>query len=299
MVRIHNRSILLWLLITSLQLLAGCGGYRCTSPDNDDGQPHSQMLDFWPKWCPADSNLIAYTHLAANGEELQHYGERSIWIVDTETLETEFVTEGVVYDWAPDGAQILFWRSGGNIWLVDISTGTEQCLPVRGSEADFSPCGRRISFHGGLETTGTWVFYLDSMEANWISAWGGADWHPDGTRLLCDSLVVISDEGQWQGKVEIDYAYGGPWLGRWSPSGDAIAYGAYCDMEERPYRDVAIWVVSDDGTRQSMVVCPGARASWSPDGRRLAYGAESADGVAMVVWTGSIDGSNKRQITFP
>lgn len=288
-----------WLVLLAVSMtLLGCDRDGCTQPDdgNHNGAP---MVDAWPKWSSADSSKIAYTHVARAWEELQEYGDRSVWVVDIVTLEEQHITDGVVYDWSPHGDELLIWRPGGQMWLVNWLTGEEQLLPVRGQEADFSPCGSRIAFYGGEETTGTWVLYLESMTTEWISDKGGADWSPDGSKLLCDSLVIIGDDGTRIGKVDVDYQFGLPWLGRWSPVGGAVAYGAYCAPRDGSSGDVGIWVANIDGTNQRLVTCPGARASWAPDGKGLAFMAASPDSKASVIWTVGIDGSGKKQVTFP
>lgn len=287
----------LWMILVSLALVS-CDYDGC---DPCPGQPieYPPVYDWKPRWSHSDSMKIAYTHVSRTWEEYLTYGLYSTWVVDIGTLETEHITEGVVRDWTPDGRQLLIAREPNDFWLVDLAGGEEELLPVWGAEPDLSPCGNKIAFRGGEETTGIWIYSLDVMEARWISKRHYPEWSPDGTELLTDSLVRITEDGARVGKTEIDYQYGLPALGRWSPTGDRIAYGAYCEPPEVKYRNTGIWVVNLDGSGQRLVACPGAVVSWSPDGRWVAYGAPSADSTAGAIWIAEVDGSERRQVTFP
>jgi Tol biopolymer transport system component len=297
--RLCIRQILWLMVILASIVLASCDADRCGPCNSGEPIEYPPVHDGWPRWSPCDSMKIAYTHVSRTWEEYQTLGLYSTWVVDVGTLETEHIGEGVVRDWSPDGQKLLIGREPDQLWLVDLATEEEDLLPIQGVEPDFAPTGNKIALYAGEETTGIWIYFLETMEAQWIANRHFSEWSPDGTMLLTDSLVIMAEDGTRIGKTEIDLEYGLAALPRWSPGGDRIAYGAYCEPSDVKYRNAGIWVANLDGTDQRLVVCPGAVVSWSPDGHRVAYGAPSVDSTAGVIWTTNVDGSERRQITFP
>lgn len=295
----YHLRLLVGAVLLAVSLCCSCGGENCTNIDEEPDPEVGPRLHVRPIWSPTDSTQIAYTHVARDWGELQDLGHYSVWVVDLLTSQTRHVTEGRASDWSSDGRHLLVSRSMAEMWLVSVSTGEEQILSVRGVDGDYSPVGDRIAFYGGEDTTGTWILEIETMSASWVSPLFGATWGPDGTRLLCDSMIVIRDDGTRLGKIEIDYEYGGPWHGRWSPDGSRVVYGAYCHPRDSDNSEVGIWVANIDGSEQRLVDCPATVASWAPHGREVTYSAPSADRSFKVIWVASVDGTSRRQITSP
>ena len=78
---------------------------------------------------------------------------------------------------------------------------------------------------------------------------------------------------------------------RWSPTGHQIAFHCFT-----PPHNSGIFVINPDGTGLRRVTPPdlaAAFASWSPDGRRIAFGNPDSSQVYVV----NVDGSGLRQLT--
>ena len=259
----------------------------------DYGPDPAQEVDLWPKWSPVDTATIAYTHVAQTMDELRQYGTYSTWIVDVPSGAKRFIVSGVPHDWTPDGRSILFCKSGG-LWTINVSTGLETLIsstPFCRSPR-FAPDGSRLSvIKDGKPNYGTWIVVLESDEVAWVSPRYASDWSPDGTELICDSLVIIGADGTRKRKVPhsatMGYVLDEP---SWSPDGTLLAVTG---------KGPAIYVIGLDGSGERIVAQPGAVPSWAPDGERIAYGALSTDRTGMVLWVVNKDGTGKRQITFP
>ena len=282
-------------LVLCLVVLVG----GCSSQDGSYQVPPwpPATVDLWPKWCPADSAKIAYTHFAETLEEVQEFGETSFWIVDIVTGEKQYVSEGTACDWSPDGNYIVF--AWGGLWLIDLATGEKRSLTCEDLTchhvmADFSPCGTKIAYVQDAEPQrGIWILDLTTTSKKWISSHYTPDWHPDGNEILCDSLVVIREDGTRVRKIPYDPELGYPGHGRWSPDGTRIAFGGgYGDGEH------GIWLINADGT-DLRFLCHGSTPSWSPDGSMIAYTDLSVDESGSAIWIVNTDGAWKRQITFP
>jgi dipeptidyl aminopeptidase/acylaminoacyl peptidase len=78
---------------------------------------------------------------------------------------------------------------------------------------------------------------------------------------------------------------------RWSPTGHQIVFHCFT-----PPHNSGIFIINPDGTGLRRVTPPGlaaAFASWSPDGRRIAFGNPDSSQVYVV----NVDGSRLRQLT--
>jgi Tol biopolymer transport system component len=285
------RMGLLWLSGLSFVLLIGCGyPERSFNP----GPPIAATVDLWPKWSPADSAKIAYTHLAETIEETQLYGDVSVWIANTVTGTKRFVSIGSACDWSPDGRQIvLAW---GGIWIIDLESGTKRNLTCENGScshiwADVSPSGTEIAYVQDSPRRGTWILDTLSISTKWISPFYGPDWAPTGTEILCDGLVVIGTDGTRLRSIPHD-ALPIAVHARWSPDGSHIALGG-----EDKNGIGGVWTMKADGS-EVRHVSNGATPSWSPDGKRIAYGAVSADGKISAIWVVNVDGTGRTQITF-
>ena len=281
------------LLIAAGMLLAITVG--CSDSDDycgyDPGWPQTpDLVDGWPKWSSADTAKIAYAHYSVTTEEYERYGHVTVWVVDVITGEMQFVTRGAPADWTRDGRSILFYRNG-QLFLIDISTRQESRVtddrwPVL--MADFSPCGNKIAYvvdeaaHRGI-----WILDLATSTSEWIYSGYGPDWHPDGTKIVCDSLVVISQHGERLYKFPYTPDFGYPGHARWSPDGERIAFRA----------KGAIWLMDADGNNLRELDAEG-NPSWSPGGTWLAYDAVSADGEYTAIWIIDAGSCVARQVTF-
>jgi dipeptidyl aminopeptidase/acylaminoacyl peptidase len=111
---------------------------------------------------------------------------------------------------SPDGAQILFtrrwvdkmndrWES--SVWLMN-ADGTHQRALVQGSDAEWSPDGKRIAYIGRGEPTGSQIFvrWMDGEGASTqishlTEAPSALQWSPDGKSIAFNMNVPVRDPG--------------------------------------------------------------------------------------------------------
>src|SRR5579884_2048254 len=111
---------------------------------------------------------------------------------------------------SPDGAQVLFtrrwidkmndrWES--SVWLMN-ADGTHQRALVQGSDAQWSPDGKRIAYVAKGEPTGTQIFvrWMDGEGAatqisHLTEAPSALQWSPDGKSIAFNMNVPVRDNG--------------------------------------------------------------------------------------------------------
>ncbi|MFH1312077.1 MAG: hypothetical protein ABIJ00_02515 [Candidatus Eisenbacteria bacterium] len=208
------------------------------------------------------------------------------------------ITGGIIWDWSPDGTAILCNKADEQIWLVSVAGGEHKQItnePWACGDADFSPCGTKIAYVvNELQNWGIWILDLNSLDAQRVYSAYGPDWSPDSSEILCDSLVIIREDGTRMRKVPYDAALGYPRRGRWSSDGQKIAFSAWSVDG-----DGGIWLIDIDGSDLVLIAQSASRPSWSPDGAMMAFNAISADGKTTAIWVMNSDGSSKTQVTFP
>lgn len=176
--------------------------------------------------------------------------------------------------------------------LRKITTGLGQALYPR-----WSRDGQRIAYVTiGPSSIETWVMRKDHSDAHAIA---GTDqcfngflrltWSPTGDR-------VIGDCGDSQTVINVDdlstYSLSDRWgklAGKpdWSPVDDRILYGAGADT----------WVANLDGSQASLLLPSASEATWSPDGRSIAFVRNGDRNSAVFV--AKADGTGVRQLSFP
>jgi Tol biopolymer transport system component len=138
---------------------------------------------------------------------------------------------------------------------------------------------------------------------------GGPVWSPDGRKLafgkrlgpaigqcgVCHTeIFVVNADGSGQRNLTGNLGGDSP---AWSPDGQTIAFSTTRDNPNIPN----LYVMNADGSGQRRVTqdpIPAWEASWSPDGRRLAF----ASGVQVYpsypdIYLVNVDGSGQQQLT--
>jgi TolB protein len=213
----------------------------------------------------------------------------------------------------PDGrliayTRILLARPGSQIWAVR-KDGSHQRFIAKGSDAAWSPSGRRIVFVGPrqprvqkpeiyiMRADGTHIVRLTN---NWNASDRSPAFTPDGKSIVFLSnrdatggagnaeIWVMNPDGTNARNLTNNPAIDDhPAV---SPDGTKILFERSTGTPQRQ-----IFVMNADGSDQHQVgTLTGAMPTWSPDGKSIAYFANgnlfraSADGSgAMVVLPGS------------
>ena len=172
--------------------------------------------------------------------------------------------------WSPDGRYLVLGRGAGaahgatDLWIIDLSTGTERQLTdspdTDEGSPDWSGDGRRIVFHGDLAEPGNYDVYSI---------------RPDGT-----GLRRLTRNAAFDGDAHL------------SPDGDWIVFGS----DRTGNADV--YVMRSDGSGVRRITGDPAfdfQPVFSSDGRSIAFIRE-VDGVNDV-FTVRVDGTRVRNVT--
>ena len=174
-------------------------------------------------------------------------GEKAIYVMDGDGGIQSKVAGGSYPAWHPDGQTISFLYEG-DLWVTDLNGSNRQNLT-----------NGRINLNSCVPTS--W-----SPDGRQIAYWGNSD---QGY-----GVYAIGTNG---GNKQIVEA-GWPRDGRvsWSPDGRSIAYSEMRQLDP-PFKRFGsdIFVVNANGsTRVNLTVNPAPMnisASWSPDGKKIAY----------------------------
>jgi dipeptidyl aminopeptidase/acylaminoacyl peptidase len=257
---------------------------------NPDGSHERQLLPSGaesPRWSPDGAQIAVIPHEPSDGSvaaRVVRVGSgASRDLPNPDPAHFSFVACG---PWSPNGARLACGAGG---WGIDPSlNGIVTIRSTDGGGAlrlttnpfgddlpgDYSPSGNRLVFFRATDAgVGLFTVKTEGGDVRQITP-PGMDLNPDA--------------------------------GSWSPQGNEILFSAHADPDHRG----SIWIVHADGTglRELPVAgCGGAVAdpasfgcfqpSWSPDGRKIAFGRYSAASDQRDIYTVDADGSGLAQVT--
>ena len=132
-------------------------------------------------------------------------------------------------------------------------------------------------------------------------------WSPDGDRIAFSTLVGIGSDAtqhiyvinaDGSGRTQVTDGDSGNGTPAWSPDGRRLAFTRTAEIPSttpgtRQY-DRYLVVADADGSNETSLLQGGAydeAPSWSPDGRRIAYGSNGS------IWIMNADGTDSRAVT--
>ena len=217
--------------------------------------------------------------------------------------------------WSPDGRRVLFHRDDPHA-LVTVTPGKgrwnvlyEGQHDVLEAPADYawSPNGRMIAYTRGVLPagdfalrTGVFVMQADGSGKRELPVGdraGGLNWLPDNRRIAFGRA-----EGEGVAMWTIDIVTGAQvklfdialtdGSFRLSPDGRSFVFDRFTGSAQ-------LWVMRLDGSgARAVVKRPGAfGASWSPDGRELAFVIQKSRGAPSDIYKVRRDGSGLKRLT--
>jgi Tol biopolymer transport system component len=208
--------------------------------------------------------------------------------------------------WSPDGSWIAFSRESAprgaqSLWAVDTAGGTlrrlTDCQSCADVSPDWAPSGQLIVFNRlAREGSSLYTVRADGSHLTKITSSataGHPQWSPDGRQIAfdgSDKIFIVDADGSDQ-KLLVDGTAGnGPGVPSWSPDGTKLAF---FNTPGGPGQFTAeVWTTTADGSEKRRLYhsacCVGSWTGpiWSPDGTKIAFAADSADGTFVVASDG-------------
>jgi TolB protein len=221
--------------------------------------------------------------------------------------------------WSPDGRWIAFSRDAGprgqeSLSVVAAAGGRPHrltdCRPAQCVDVQpvWSPDGRLLIFERWTRAGQQQLYTVRPDGSGLTKIADGADpqWSPNGRRIAFDGFEA-SDR---HGGIEVANADGsdahvlfagtgatGPGAPSWSPDGRKLVFFK-TPGRPRHYR-AEVWTMNADGSAKKRLYRSGCCISywappvWSPDGRMIAFSADSAGGTFVI----NADGSGLRRLS--
>jgi TolB protein len=286
-----------------------CGSVQVMNPDGSGrhrltpGGVDECAQEGNPAWSP-DGREIAMV-----GNPDATYG---IYVMNADGSGTRRLTEGDSPSWSPDARRIAFTTFRDRTLELNVvnADGSGLQTLARNLPGNFapswSPDGRRIAYVGPGVGGGNFEIYLINADGSGQrrltrNTVRDSDpvWSPDGRRIVFESkwqVYVMNADGSGQRRLTRNGARNvAP---AWSPDGQRIAFerrvgrvktGACSGCGRASTFEV--WAMNADGSQARMLTRDGARPSWSPDGRKIAFDRQSD------IYVMNADGSGQRNLT--
>ena len=153
----------------------------------------SDGANIYPAWSP-DGNWIAYDNRNC-GSRVKPAPPEScgIFIIRTNGLEKTFLTGGIMPDWSPDGADLIFIALETNLFRIAVDDTTNIIQLTMTVNADnyhpiYSPDSREIAIYSQPRTDSPAIWIMKSDGSRLRQLTEGPDWQfdwsPDGNQIV-------------------------------------------------------------------------------------------------------------------
>lgn len=212
--------------------------------------------------------------LSPDGTKVVLSDGTDVYTMNADGTDLARLAEGTTPSWSPDGSLIAFADARGIHVISPDGTGQRTVVRSGGAPTEWpawSPDGERIAYQITLTflvRKGIYVVDADGGRPTRLTRGSDAfpSWHPDGTTIVFmrvgqtqDVFTVAADGGGRATPLAATDA--GESVGRWSPSGDLLAYVMETDVDKWDVH------VLDMRTGEDRVVLEGARPmiAWASD----------------------------------
>jgi Tol biopolymer transport system component len=269
------------------------------------GDPRCTIFE--PAWSP-DGTQVAFVR--------GRFGRMSLYVAAADGKDARRLAGcgqcaqewGGLLGWSPDGSWIAFSRTAGqrgqeSLWVVAAAGGgphrlTDCHAACADVEPTWSPHGQLLLFHHISNTPGASGLYTIRPDGSGLTKIADGEdpaWSPNGRSIAFDSgpdsIAVANADGSHVHVLFAGARDTGARAPSWSPDGHRLVFFKTAGQPGR-YR-AEIWTMNPDGSGKERLYHSGccvdlwAPPIWSPDGRVIAFSANSAGGTLVINADGS------------
>jgi Tol biopolymer transport system component len=268
-----------------------------------------------PAWSP-DGRQIAFT--SGHDGEPRERSSMSLYVAAAHSGGARRLAScglcakqwGGQLGWSPDGKWIAFSRDTGlsgqeSLWIVAAAGGKPRrltdCHTCTDVSPVWSPDGKLLVFQrlGPVEYS-LYTVHPDGSGLTRIASGGEPEWSPNGRRIAFDGqggIEVANADGSEARLIFAGPSATGPGVPSWSPDGRKLV--VFKTPGEPGRFRAEVWTMNADGSGKERLYrsgcCVGywAPPIWSPNGRLIAFSADSAGGTFVI----NADGTGLKRLS--